>query len=143
MGLLPAGEYDFEVRKAEDSKTGPNSKNPGTDIINLELTVYTPSGGKKTVFDMLHPAMEVKVYNFCKMAELLDEYNSGELKAHHCEGINGRVKIKIKPEDEKNGYAAKNEVANYIVPKQETTPSQGRKPPVVKDDDLSDSEIPF
>lgn len=144
MGLLPKGEYDFEVQHAADAVSGPQSKSPGTEMIKLNLAVFTDSGRKQFVRDLLHPAMEVKLRHFCEAVGLLDQYNDGSLIADHCFGRSGRVKIKI-TEDKDGNYPPKNEVADYVVNK-EARPKRDKlppKPPVDADLDTVEDDIPF
>lgn len=116
MGLLPKGEYDFEVIGAEDAKSGPNSKVPGTEMIKLDLAVFSSTGRRFFVKGLLHPSMEVQLRHFCEGVGLMDKYEDGSLDADDCKGKSGRVKIKV-TEDKSGQYPPKNEVADWVVNK--------------------------
>jgi hypothetical protein len=105
-GLLPKGEYPFEVIKAEDKK----SKN-GNAMIELSLCVFQPDGETRKVVDYLLSKVAYKLRHFCDSVGLLPQYQGGTLQAEDCVGRTGNCKIEIKPAD---SYPAKNEVKDYI-----------------------------
>jgi hypothetical protein len=117
QSLWLPGEYDFEVVKAERAISSDKSKTPGTPFIKLNLRVYANDGRYRFVNAILHPAMEFQLRHFCETAKLMAKYEAGELDAEDCENVAGRLKLKVTPE--RNGYPAKNEVADYIVAKVE------------------------
>lgn len=134
--LLPRGEYDFEIQAATDAVSGPNSKTPGTEMIKLNLAVYSESGSKRFVRDILHPAMEVKLRHFAETVGILAQYEAEEpFVADELVGKSGRVKLKIVDKDD--GYPPKNEVADYVKPK-----AKAAAQPMTKAEDDGDS-IPF
>jgi hypothetical protein len=134
QSLWLPGEYDFEVIKSEKAISSDKSKTPGTPFIKLNLKVYAEDGRYRFVNAILHPAMEFQLRHFCETAGLMARYDAGSLEAHDCDGAAGRLKLKISPE--KNGYPAKNEVADYIPPKVEAATPEPTAQPVPPDDDV-------
>jgi len=126
--LLPAGEYDFEVMLAEDTK----SKTSGADMIKIKLGIYEGDKITRHVFDYLLPSMEAKLRHFCDSVGLLKEYEAGTLTADACKGRAGKVKLVV---DEKDpAYPPKNTVRDYVVRKAK---------PIGKVDEAQDDDIPF
>jgi hypothetical protein len=115
--LWPKGEYDFEVVEALPAVSGAGSKNPGTEFIKMKLRIFNQQGATRFVNTILHPAMDFALAHFCQACDLVAEYQDGSLEAADCVGKAGRCKIKIT--EAKGDYPAKNEVADYLVPKAE------------------------
>ena len=113
--LWPKGDYDFECIKAERAKSGPASKNPGTEYLKLNHRIWNTDGDSRFVNAMLHPAMEVQVRHFCVVGNKMAQYDAGTLTPEDCIGVTGRLKLKLK--EAEGNFAAKNEVQDYIVPK--------------------------
>ena len=124
-GLWPAGQYDFEITKAERAVSGAASKEPGTEFIKLNVRLWNAEGSTRFVNGILHPAMEAQLRHFCDAGGLLAKYEAGTLEAHDCLGVSGRLKLKIKAED--GNFPAKNEIADFIVPKKENNPISAPK----------------
>ena len=133
--LLPAGEYDFEVAESIPKKSGPNSKNPGTPYIGLKLRVWAADGAMRVVLGMLHPAMEAQLRHFCEAGGLMAHYEAGTLKAEDCEGVTGRLKLKVVDAD--GNFEAKNEVRDFIVKKDKpATPKPAPVKVAANEDDV-------
>ena len=116
--LLPKGEYDFEIIKAEDKVS-----KSGNEMIEINMKVFKPDGGFQFVRDYLMEKMAFKLRHFCESIGQLEEYNAGQLQASNLVGACGVVKIDIEPAS--NGYAAKNTAKDYAVrggSKREQTP---------------------
>ncbi len=111
--LWPKGEYDFEVVKAEPAKGGPQSKAPGTPSIKLTLRLFNEDGGSRMQNAILHPAMEAQLRHFCEETGIIDKYDAGTLEAQDCEGLDGKLQLKVK--DAEGNYPAKNEVQDFGV----------------------------
>src|SRR5688572_24081763 len=94
--LWPEGEYDFEVVKAELAKSGPQSKNPGTEYIKLTLRLFTDDGVERLQNGILHPAMDAQLRHFCVETNMLEKYETGTLAPEDCEGKTGTLRLKIK-----------------------------------------------
>src|SRR3990170_3215969 len=88
MGLLPKGEYDFDVLKASDEI----SKEKGNVMIKLTLGVYPLEGERVTVFDYILEAVAYKLKHFCDSTGLAKEYAEGHLTADMCANRSGRCK---------------------------------------------------
>ena len=123
--LLPAGDYDAVVKRAE-LKTS----SQGNEMIELILTCYGVGGIRSDVKDYLvfAPGALYRIKQFCESADL--DFGRGELEAEECLGRNVRVSVGI---SKQTGYADKNKVADYLV-----QVGGSFKPP-----DDADSEIPF
>lgn len=124
--LWPSGQYDFEVLNGKDAKTGPNSKNPGADMIKLRIKIFNSQGEEKIIFDNLLESAAWKLYNAAVACGLEGKYNNGELVGGDFEGCTGKLKLRIgKPTD---AYPdPKNEVQDYLIP----ASSSETKPKVV------------
>lgn len=134
--LWPAGDYDFEVAKAEDAV----SKSSGADMIVLTLRVFNSEGKERTVKDYLLEAMPGKLRHFCAATGLLDKYQAGEFCAADCEGKAGRLNLKQTPA--KGDFLPKNDVRDYIVSAAEPRPERLKPAPASALTD-TDQEIPF
>jgi len=136
-GLLPKGEYDFEVQDAEDT-----TSKAGNDMIKVRLSVLDNEGtSAHTIWDYLLESMAYKLKSFADATGLSSEYAAGSLQASDLIGRAGRAKIDIDPE--KNGYPAKNVIKSYVraasAPRAAGSGAKGKYPAGY---DLSD-EIPF
>lgn len=100
------GIFPGRVHGAEDC-----TSKKGVDMIKLDVTVYV---GERTFekSTYLHPAMEVLVYNFCKNADLLEEYQQGTLRAEMCDGKDVMVKLGV--EKGKDGYPDKSVIKDFM-----------------------------
>lgn len=125
------------------------SKKDNTPMIKLEVIVYYGNRQtEKTVW--LHPKMEVLVYNFCKFAGLIEEYNLGSLTAELCEDKEVMVRLGI--EKGKDGHADRSVIKDFV---SKDTPSTDIKtverqpaksalrPPKDPDLDTATDDIPF
>lgn len=139
-GLLPKGEYDFEVKNAEEGQS-----KAGNDMISLTLHVYNSEGGYHRVLDWLvsTDGGAYKVRHFAYAVGLGTQYERGELCAEDLEGVTGRCKIVIQKSKDPQ-YQDKNSVADYLPPASATNSATHMangdpRPPVPPLDD----EIPF
>lgn len=145
--LLPKGEYDFEVVKAEDAV----SKTSGKEMIKVNLKVFHGEGFQ-FVTDYLMEAMAYKLHHFFETVGMIDAYNAGSVQAADLVGTCGKARIDIEPERtvEKNGvsttFAAKNTVKDYVSKAAKKAEKDAAKPDFIKkaEDDLEGKEdIPF
>lgn len=136
LTALPNGEFPATVTAAESAV----SKKSGADMIKITVLVYV--GDRKFQFtDYLMPAMEVKLYNFCKQANLLDEYHAGSLTPEMCE--NKELWVKLGIQKGKDGFADKSEIKDYIAePAKKTTPVSAKSTPTTLKPE-PDDEAPF
>lgn len=114
MGLVPEGEYRFEVAKATSKMS-----NGGNPMIELVLKVWDKNGSEQQVYDYLvsTPKMMFKVKHFCDSVGLTQEYLKGHFQDWQCTGKSGRAYIVVtkgKPNDEGGMYPDKNSVRDYI-----------------------------
>ena len=130
--LLPAGEYDFTVVRAEDTKS-----KAGNDMIKVTIGIYMPNGTQRLMDGYLLESVPHKLRHFAETIGLLAQYEMGQLGADELEGRAGRVKIRIK---EQTDYPSKNEVKDYVVDKSKRAPLPAptfvNKPLPGEEDDL-------
>ena len=138
FSVMPAGDYDFEVKDAEEQLS-----KAGNEMTKLTLAVYDNDGEPNFVFDYLVASAKsmFKLSTFAKSVGLYSNYEAGNIPADLMIGRIGRCKLGIEPA---NGqYAAKNKVLSYYemkggqAPANNPKPAQGSPMP-----DLDDS-IPF
>jgi hypothetical protein len=110
--LLPAGEYPFTVRVAQEtiSKVKPDGSG-GNPMIALQLEVYDDDGKGRRVNDYLMESVAYKLRHFAYAVGLGSQYERGELHASDMQGLSGRCLIKIEPAREQ--YNARNGVKDY------------------------------
>lgn len=132
MNLVPDGQYQFEVIKAEDTQS-----KSGNDMIKLQLKVWDLEGREHTIFDYLLEAMPKKLKHFAKHLGLIAKYESGELLADDCVGKCGTLDLVIQ-EDKTGKYPPRNSVADYVEKKDFVNHGS-----TVKEDDLFNDTIPF
>lgn len=135
-GLRKRGLYDFEVTDAKEKLSAKNN-----EMIELNVKLYDTEGRSFWLYDYLvsSDGMAYKVRHFAAATGLLAKYEKGELTAEDCLGKTGRCQLGVEPA--KNGYPAKNKIADYVpkVPGAPLIASMSAK-------DVSkelDDEIPF
>lgn len=106
--LLPAGEYDFEVTAAVDTKSA-----SGNEMIKLQLNVFDESGNPRVIFDYLLESMAFKLRHAADACGVIDKYESGQFVADDFMGKTGRLKLAIQ-KDKTGDYPDKNTVRDYI-----------------------------
>jgi hypothetical protein len=117
QNLLTEGKYKYVVIAAEDTFSGPHSKNPGQDLIKLTLEIYDSLGRKRLLSDYFSPAFLPKVKNFCDVNGLQEQYNAGTLLATDCLGKSGNLFVVVKkgrPNPEGGNYNDSNAVKCYL-----------------------------
>lgn len=109
--LLERGQYDFEVRKAENKRF-----QTGSTGIALTCAVFTPNGGEKWIDCNLVFAEKAlfQVADFCATTGLTAHYESGNLDANDCIGRGGKCRVGI---EEKDGYEPRNKITGFVAPK--------------------------
>lgn len=141
-GLLPDGDYDFEVIDAADA-----TSKAGNEMVVLDLKVFDGDGGSRIVKDYLVASDGGirKIRAFAVTCGLLTEYEAGRMDAPDLPGRAGRCKIK---KDANEGYEPKNAVAYYLDPAKQkggAAASVRRAAPVRQPAPAGDidDEIPF
>ncbi len=134
-GLLPKGEYAFEVLEATDT-----TSKSGNEMMKVKIAIEH-NDSRYGVFDYLvgTEGMAYKVRHFADAIGLIDQYEKGELPAELCIGLAGKCKIDIQPA--KDGYDAKNVVKDYIKRGENVAPLVANKKPITRDD--MDDDLPF
>jgi hypothetical protein len=131
LNLLPDGDYDFVVIKAEDTIS-----KSGNEMIKLTLKVLDHQGNERQIFDYLLEAMAFKVKHFAQAVGLDNLYELGGYEASDCLHRTGRCTIG--KEESQNGYQPKNKLVDYI----KRDPNEKIIDPQ-KDSELLNDEIPF
>jgi len=111
-GLLPLGNYDFEVVAAEEKRS-----EKGNDMIELRARVYDNDGQGRTIFDYLvhTDGGAYKVRHFAYAVGMGVEYEKGELRADRLVGATGKARVFIK-KDKTKQYPDKNSISDYLPP---------------------------
>lgn len=119
MNLWQPGEYGFEIVEA----TSKTSK-AGNEMIELEIRVFNDEGSSRTVTDYLMEKLAYKLKHAAVACGLQDKYEQGFLDDVDFVGKTGKLKLKV-TKDKNGQYPDKNDVADYIVPKnaQDAAPS--------------------
>lgn len=138
--LLKEGEYDAVIRDSKDTI----SASSGNSMMDMTVSVFDENGKDHDVRDFLvfTKSMMWKVVHFAESANIIKEYETGNLCSDVAIGKRARVKIVIEqgsqiPEDKLKGkpagslYPDKNKIEDYI--------KAGDK----KDSDLLDDDIAF
>jgi len=110
-GLLPKGEYDFEIVKSEEAVS-----KAGNEMIALTLKVYDQNGASTLVNDYLMDKLPLKLRHAAEACGLLEDYERGQLHADDMVGKPGRVKLIVQA-DKTGQYPDRNSVQDYIVQK--------------------------
>lgn len=131
-GLLPAGEYDFEVIEAEDT-----TSKKGNDMLVLTLSIEDGDGRSHKVIDYLVDAVAYKVRHFASAVGMLKEYEAGNIPAHLLKGRTGKCKLRLEPA--KGDFRAKNSVNDYV----KESGGNGAAPPAKFVPQELDDDIPF
>lgn len=126
--LWPVGDYAFEILESEDA----TDKN-GNDMLKLKVKVFKESGQSQNIFDYVSGTwMEFKLRHLAECANLLEDYEGGELAAYDLVGKTGLCKVNVS-KDKTGQYPDKNGIADYLP----NGTANNNKPPV------DDSDIPF
>lgn len=106
--ILPAGEYPFEVIKAEEGRS-----KKGNDMISLTLKVFPDNGQPRLVNDWIGSwtGGEEKILGFCEATGITELYASGVFGASDCIGLSGYAKLRVQQDEQ---YGAKNQVQLYV-----------------------------
>ena len=137
-GLLPEGNYGFEISGAEDTVS-----KAGNDMIKLQVRVFNDDGQFIIMSDYLLEAIAYKLKHCCDACGLSEKYESGEIVAEDFIGSTGELKLKIR-KDPNGQYPDQNNIIDYIVPNEGEEPlkPKGSNAAAESGDDLAD-EIPF
>lgn len=136
--LLPKGEYDFEVVKAEDAVS-----KKGNEMIKVNLKVFHGEGFQ-FVTDYLMEAMAYKLRHFFETIGMIDAYNAGSVQAADLVGACGKVRIDIEPAS--GEYAAKNTVKDYGSKAAKKAEKDAAKPDFIKkaeEESEEGEDLPF
>lgn len=132
-GLLPDGEYDFEVAETSDK---PSKK--GNDMYTLKLHVFGDDGAPQIIYDYIalgNHFGERKLRHVANACGLIDIYNTGNLKPKDFMGKAG--KVKIKQQDGTADYPLpKNVVSDYVMKPVKESVATGALPQEVEGDDI-------
>lgn len=141
-GLLPEGDYDYEVVETSDKPS-----KSGNFMITLKLNVFDAEGGSRVLTDYIVPNSnygERKLRHAADASNIIDIYDSGALV--HTDFLNRTGKLKLKIQDGTAEYPMpKNSVFDYIKREDVGTTSIAKESiatGAMTKNDLND-EIPF
>ena len=106
-GILPVGEYDFEVVTAEDTVS---KFNDGEEQIQLNLRIYH-DGGVVFLNQWLSPSKSWKIRQFAYAVGLVKQYEAEVLMAADC--LDKAGKVKLGQYEDKTG-TMRNSVFKYL-----------------------------
>jgi hypothetical protein len=109
VNLLPKGNYQFEVLRAEDTVSG-----GGQPMVRILLKVWDETGKPHPLWDVLMESYEFKLRHFCYCVGLGEMSETGKFDCDLVIGKSGVCKIYIK-EDKTGEYLPKNAVADYLI----------------------------
>lgn len=138
-GLLPDGEYDFEVTATDDKPS-----KSGNEMFTLSLNVFGDDGNGHFVKDYIALGSnfgERKLRHAADACGLIAVYESGKLKAADFMGKSGKVKIKTQAGNA-DFPMPKNTVADYVKRTPGLDPVKAEHKAVAKQVEEEDS-IPF
>lgn len=140
-GLLPKGEYPFEVVSAKEK-----TSKKGNEMIEVKLEIFAEDGSSRFLFDYLMEKMAFKLRHFCASTKLIASYEAGTLKASDIQGKAGVCKVGVK-EDPTGEFLPKNEIKDYVfeaagVQQDAPEPKRDAKKPAVVNE-LENDDIPF
>lgn len=117
--LWPAGNYAFQIAKAEDalSKSARERGESEPNMIKLTLNIYNDDGRCMVAFDYLMEAMLYKLLHCAQACELEGKYNAGVLDAIDFEGKTGTLKLVVQKGNDQYPND-KNSVSDYVVKKE-------------------------
>lgn len=139
LNLIPAGEYDFLVKEAEDrhSKTG-------NEMIKLTLAIWDANGNERIVFDYLLDKLMYKVKHFADAVGLEEKYLAGGYSAQDCLNLSGRCKVIVDEPEENSPYPPKNSIKDYCkADKNAAVKLSSNKAPQKESEPFIDSDLPF
>lgn len=132
FSLLPDGEYPFTVLESDEIPSK-SVKNKGRMMFAVKLNVHGPSGDRHVYDYFADWFSEWKLRHFCHTIGILDKYEAGDVNGS-LGAFNGRTGyVTVKTGKPQVGYAAKNEVEDYVFKEAVTTPAPGP----------DDEDVPF
>jgi hypothetical protein len=108
--LWPKGEYDAVVEFAKDT----TSKSSGNEMLEVHFKVFGANGAEQKIRDYLVSTEggAFKLQNFCKAADLWDQYQAGDLNAELCRDV--RLTVKLGEEKGNDDYPPRNKITGYV-----------------------------
>lgn len=139
--LIAPGTYDYEVRDASEETSA-----AGNEMIKLEVSIFTPDGSRRMVFDYLVGSEKAawKCRHFAASCGLLEQYEKGLLIAPEIIGRTGKCVIATQPA--RDQYPPKNTIRDYVKAPgaaEPARPPSARKPVHAGAGSDLDDEIPF
>ena len=107
-GILPVGEYNFEVVTAEDTVS---KFNDGEEQIQLNLRIYHGGGGVFLNQWLSSPSKSWKIRQFAYAVGLVKQYDAEVLMAADC--LDKAGKLKLGQYEDKTG-TMRNSVFKYL-----------------------------
>lgn len=132
LKLLPIGNYLMTIVEAKEATT-----QKGQSKISLTLSCEDKNGRQRKMWDDLAEYNIEKMQQFCELAELSKQYESGNLLPSDC--LNKKVWVSVGKQEANGNYKAKNVVLKYLG-ENEITQYQLAHP---ASDTLVEDSIPF
>lgn len=133
--LVPSGDYDFEIVKAEP-KASKEKQRPML-IVNHKIFVGESFRFINQMF-MLDDDSFGKLRNLCECVGLLEKYEAGTLEPQDLVATAGKLKLKVGYDDFRGEDV--NKVTRYIVPK---VGDEAKPKTVKKKSPIADEDVPF
>lgn len=123
MRLIPDGEYDFTVAKAEEQKS-----KAGDPMLKVTLQVFMEDGSARLLDDfiMLTPNWAWKLRHFAESLNMIAQYDRGDFQPETMIGASGWIKVgKRKRKDTGDDQ---NCVRDYLSEETDTPDKPAEKP---------------
>lgn len=138
--LWPAGTYDFEIVKAEDTVS-----KAGNDMVKIVLKIFNQAGDYILLSDYLlsDEAMAFKLRHCCEAIGILAKYETGQLEAGDFVSGTGVLKLRVRKSTDPQYPEDQNQINDYMPAheKEEAAPVKKKKAKSAADD-LND-EVPW
>jgi hypothetical protein len=114
--VVPSGTYSLTVGSAEET-----TSKSGNPMIKLKLNTLSPDGEAVVVFDHLVATAAAiwMIEQFCLSAGLMEKYETGELTALDCEGVEVQAELGIEQDPK---FGERNVVKKYVGTPQSRVP---------------------
>lgn len=121
--LWPAGEYDFEIVKGENTIS-----KAGNDMIKIVLKIMDPNGEYILLSDYLlsDEAMAFKLRHCCAAIGIIGKYESGDLDGGDFVTGTGRLKLKVRKSTDPKYPDDQNQIQDYLAPDERTPAEKAR-----------------
>lgn len=129
--LLPAGDYNFTVKKFDRGRFNGSAKMPPCNQAKLEIAVHSPEHGEVIIFHnlFLHTKTEGLLSNFFSGIGQKKEGQPLQMNWNTVVGSTGRLQLEVNNFTGYDGQTKTNNQIKKFYPKQAQTPQQGYTQP--------------